>query len=50
MIGLLRDQTGSFGLGFTLCALFPLTLIVAGALLPETGPRGRRPTPAAEAS
>ncbi|MCY3656320.1 MAG: MFS transporter [Chloroflexi bacterium] len=41
MVGLLRDQTGSFGLGFTICVFFPLTLVVAGLLVPETGPRGR---------
>ena len=51
IVGFLRDQTGSFGLGFTICAVFPLTLIVAGLLLPETGPRGpARRAPAAEAS
>ena len=51
MVGLLRDQTGSFGLGFTICVAFPLSLIIAGLLVPETGPRGRaRTTSAADAS
>ena len=42
MIGYLRDQTGSFELGLTICAALPLTLIIAGLLLPETGPRGQQ--------
>ena len=42
MIGYLRDQTGSFELGLTICAALPLTLIIAGLLVPETGPRGQQ--------
>ncbi|MDA1061353.1 MAG: MFS transporter [Chloroflexi bacterium] len=42
LVGYLRDQTGSFVIGLTICALLPVTLLLAGLLLPETGPRGRR--------
>lgn len=42
MIGFLRDQTGSFTLGLTICVALPLTLVVAGLLAPETGPRGQQ--------
>ena len=41
LVGYLRDQTGNFVAGLTICALMPLTLLVVGLLLPETGPRGR---------
>jgi cyanate permease len=41
LVGFLRDQTGSFEVGLTICALLPASLLVAGYLLPETGPRGQ---------
>lgn len=51
MVGFLRDQTGSFGLGFLICVFFPLSLVIAGLLVPETGPRARRrQVPAAEST
>ena len=50
LVGVLRDQTGSFMAGFTICALLPISLLVAGLLLQETGPRGRLPRAAPASS
>lgn len=41
LVGVLRDQTGSFGPGLLLAALASVSLLVAGYLLPETGPRAK---------
>ena len=41
LVGFLRDQTGGFEAGLTICALLPVSLLVAGYLLPESGPRGQ---------
>ena len=41
LVGYLADVTGSYLPGFFTAAVFSLTLLVAGLLLPETGPRGR---------
>lgn len=47
VVGLLRDATGSFVPGFAIWAAFSLVLALGGWLLPETGPRAKRPAPAA---
>ncbi len=39
LVGFLRDLTGSFMLGFGICALMALALAAAGYLMPETGLR-----------
>lgn len=41
LVGFLRDQTGSFWLGLLICSLAPLSLLVVGYLLPETGPNAK---------
>ena len=41
LVGYLADVTGSYLPGFAAAAVFSLSLLVAGLLLPETGPRGR---------
>ncbi len=33
LVGLLRDLTGGFGLGLTICSLLPLSLVASGLLL-----------------
>ena len=40
LVGYLADVTGSYLPGFFTAASFSLTLLVAGLLLPETGPKG----------
>jgi ACS family tartrate transporter-like MFS transporter len=45
MVGLVRDLTGDFRIGLGICALLPLGLILAGLLLPETGPGRARARP-----
>jgi len=52
-VGLIRDATGAFVPGLAVCCLLPIGLLVAGLLLPETGPgraRGRRLPPSAAVS
>lgn len=41
-VGSLTDLMGSYVPALAILALTPFTLVIAGALLPETGPRGRR--------
>ena len=40
-VGSLTDLMGSYVPALAILALTPFTLVIAGALLPETGPRGR---------
>jgi NNP family nitrate/nitrite transporter-like MFS transporter len=42
IVGYLTDITGSYLPGFIICAVISLGLLVAGLLLPETGPKARR--------
>ena len=44
-VGSLTDFMGSYIPALSILALTPLTLVVAGVFLPETGPRGRPVTP-----
>jgi hypothetical protein len=39
----MHDVTGSFVPGFTIWAALSWVLAVGGLLLPETGPRGKKP-------
>jgi cyanate permease len=51
LIGFARDRTDSFELGLSICAILPLSLLVAGYLLRETGPAASRvvaPAPVAD--
>ena len=41
VVGYLTDITGSYLPGFTICAVISLSMLVAGLLLPETGPAAR---------
>ena len=41
LVGYLVDMTGSFLPGFVLATVASLTLLVAGFMLPETGPRAK---------
>ena len=41
LVGYLADMTGSYLPGFITCAVFSLSLLVAGVLLPETGPKAK---------
>ncbi len=41
LVGYLADMTGSYLPGFITCAVFSLSLLVAGLMLPETGPKAR---------
>jgi MFS family permease len=41
LVGYLADMTGSYLPGFIACAVFSLSLLIAGVLLPETGPKGK---------
>ncbi len=41
LVGYLADMTGSYLPGFIIMAVVSLTLLVAGLLLPETGPKAR---------
>jgi CP family cyanate transporter-like MFS transporter len=41
LVGYLADVTGSYLPGFAAASVFSLSLLVAGLLLPETGPKGR---------
>lgn len=43
VVGYLHDVTGSFVPGFSIWAAFSWVLAVGGLLLPETGPRGKKP-------
>jgi cyanate permease len=43
VVGWLHDSSGSFVLGFSIWAAFSWILAIGGWLLPETGPRGKRP-------
>ena len=45
LVGYLADMTGSYLPGFIACAVFSLSLLIAGALLPETGPKAKAITP-----
>lgn len=42
IVGILRDTTGSLLPGLLVWAVASMSLLVAGLLLPETGPRGKR--------
>jgi CP family cyanate transporter-like MFS transporter len=44
-VGSLTDLMGSYIPALSIVALTPLTLVIAGVFLPETGHRGRRITP-----
>lgn len=44
IVGYMADLTGSYLPGFIICAVISLTLLVAGLLLPETGPKARNVT------
>jgi len=44
-VGLLTDFMGSYVPALSILALTPLTLVLVGVLLPETGQRGRQVTP-----
>ena len=39
LVGYLADLTGSYLPGFIICAVMPMSLLAAGLLLPETGPK-----------
>lgn len=43
LVGYLRDTTGSFVPGFTIWAIGSWVVLLAGLLLPETGPRAKQP-------
>jgi CP family cyanate transporter-like MFS transporter len=43
VVGYMHDVTGSFVPGFTIWAVLSWVLAVGGLLLPETGPRGKKP-------
>jgi MFS family permease len=43
--GYLADVTGSYFPGFIICAALSLCLVIAGIMLPETGPAGKKVTP-----
>ncbi len=43
VVGFLRDTTGSFVPGFTVWAVGSWVVLLGGLLLPETGPRAKRP-------
>jgi len=43
LVGYLADMTGSFLPGFFVAAAVSLSLLVSGLMLPETGPRARKP-------
>ncbi len=48
-VGYLADMTGSYLPGFIVCAVFSLSLLAAGVMLPETGPKAKRvPAPQPE--
>lgn len=47
--GYITDLTGSYLPGFVICAVFSLSLLAAGLLLPETGPAARKSTPKSKA-
>jgi MFS family permease len=42
LVGYLADMTGSYLPGFITLTVTSLTLLVAGLLLPETGPKARK--------
>jgi len=42
LVGYLADVTGSYLPGFFIAAVFSLTMLAAGILLPETGPKGNQ--------
>ena len=48
IVGYLADMTGSYLPGFIISATLSLSLLVAGLLLPETGPKARKATIAVE--
>jgi cyanate permease len=41
LIGYVADMTGSYLPGFFICAVFSLSVLAAGLLIPETGPKAR---------
>jgi cyanate permease len=45
IVGWIGDRTGSFVPGFLMVSVFSWTMVLAGFLLPETGPRARRSEP-----
>jgi cyanate permease len=47
--GYLADLTGSYLPGIIIFAVFSLSLLVAGLMLPETGPAARKVSSKAEA-
>jgi len=44
IVGYIADITGSYLPGFFICAALSLSLLAAGLLLPETGPKGKTST------
>lgn len=42
LVGVLQERTGSLLLGLSIVSPMAVTLLIGGALLPETGPRARR--------
>jgi cyanate permease len=42
IVGYLADITGSYLPGFIICAVISLSLLVAGLLLQETGPKAKK--------
>ena len=42
LVAFLRDKTGSFVPGFVVLTVLSWVIFVAGFLLPETGPKGRK--------
>jgi MFS family permease len=45
IVGYLTDLIGSYLPGFVICAVFSLSLLMVGLLLPETGPSSRKLKP-----
>jgi nitrate/nitrite transporter NarK len=43
IVGYLTDLTGSYWPGFLICFAMSFSLLVGGLLLPETGPKARKP-------
>jgi MFS family permease len=43
IVGYLTDMTGSYWPGFLICFAMSFSLLVGGLLLPETGPKARKP-------
>lgn len=50
VVGWMHDASGSFVAGLSIWAAFSWILAIGGFLLPETGPRGAKPTPVTPAA